>query len=469
MGHPLPPGQLPLSGELAWFLVAIPDDPILRQAALAAYTNLGKYWVWGADAIEWDKSSEVAQLFNEAIAETLRAWEMSLLDQLVANTDNVETLLQLLIDRPCCDYPAIDYIPGGDTVVGVDDTTESTSTTDRDTDTYPAGMTEGQFDTFLCEAAERYVDQLLNWPTKMLGAGQIGMTALLSALILSVAGAFISIGLTAVSIISLSALITWVTRIQAIGELILAGSEDEPSFIETALATRRSDLICAIYCGPTADAAAATVRAIIDEELSPAWADVMGWWPYESTLARVYNYQVDAGGFGGGGGFDCSLCDCDPTPETANFELGEFWVAPVAGVTITQLSPHKVRYQYSNATPVRIQAVARAGMQTKLCATAPSGTLATEIRFSGSWTRGDSIPSYDSKKAATAVTACPYNRQTGGTSIVTGTFLPGAIDITISNSQSTSATYPTYVQTALLDNYATSVDITIELVSMVQT
>jgi hypothetical protein len=104
--------------SFAYFLVAIPDDPIYRQAIKGWYSELGQPHMWGLEKVT-SGSFVAAQAWLRAIDETWRLLEMGWPDLLLGYIDGVESLLAEIRDKEtyaltCCnDNYTFAPIPGG--------------------------------------------------------------------------------------------------------------------------------------------------------------------------------------------------------------------------------------------------------------------------------------------------------------------------------------------------------------------
>lgn len=287
MGYLLPDGELPASGQLSWFLVAVPDSPELKRAAMGAYTDLGKFWKWGAEGTS-DKSNQTADLFNEAISETLRGIEMGFPDILLAYIDEIEDLLRA---GGVGGGGSIESLPGVDSILSFDDTLIETSTTDQSTGTYPDAMPASEFETYLCAASVSFVDELIDFPDGVLIAAASGLIALLGYLVVSITSGWILLPAGALALLTPGGLIALWREANSLYTAVLDGSETTASNASIQLAAVRDDLICAIYTANTATAAAAAVSAIINSTLSAGWEALFALYPLESTIAKIFNHE----------------------------------------------------------------------------------------------------------------------------------------------------------------------------------
>lgn len=291
MGHPLPTGQLPASGELAWFLVAVPDNRQFIQAALAAYSKLGSFWVWGAEGPAAPQSNDAADLFNEAINATLEAWEQNMLQQLIDAVDQVEPKLDALI--ACCD-PAggafqIPSVPPPATVgnitiwpIGNSDTmppdvADIVSPVGGVSSSYPAipdydssgTIGETEFFDYRCAGATFVLDTIINllrWSAK--AKRLVGDVAdILSDLAFHIAGHFASgtpLG-NILTILDMTGAATWPTLLNAATATNLETAANQ---VEAVKNTIRQELAC----GASAAGALTILQAALQNTITDAAA-----------------------------------------------------------------------------------------------------------------------------------------------------------------------------------------------------
>lgn len=301
----------PYTEELRWFLVAVPDRDEYVRAALGAYTRFSKWYVWERTG---DNSGALAaDAWDEAIHETLRAWEMSLLDTLLANTDEVETLLRELIALQCCagsGPTAEDFYPDGIQIAPNDDQVDTTgSDVVRDTGTPPGSFVDwASYDTAFCAEVTAFVDEtlpfILNIAEEFFDVVQ---TVAFPVVIAAAAAIAAAMGI-AVPAFFLSA-----TQIASAIELIRGLLTDGDTVFDTyaaEIAAARQTLICSIYAEDTAEAAAAAFRTELAVASPKGYDWIRSTAPLDFLIRRLFNADTDAdnsGGFGGPGG-DCA-CD----------------------------------------------------------------------------------------------------------------------------------------------------------------
>lgn len=285
MPFPLPPAQ-PFSEGLRWFLVAVPEDTEFVRAALGAYTELAHAWQWGAEGRETG-SDEAARLFQVALDETMRAWEMGLLDDIVDSIDEVEELLAALGTVGgyiCCD----DVSATGDIVTT--DVVPNEGPVPDYGDTTPADWDE--WHEFLCNAAHMYVDARIVQAVELsnlLKAGTVIIGAVASILSL---GAAVGLILT----IKYAAATAVTAGLAGAGSLDLDNAASE-------LEAARDDIVCAVMNGTS------LAVAIEDAVSSLSWNLLFRWIDYDSHRAQLYNGD-------GIPAISRTDCNCDPPSET---------------------------------------------------------------------------------------------------------------------------------------------------------
>jgi len=110
VGFPLPAN--PDVTELAYYLVAIPDDPIYKRAVIGHFGELGNARVWGEEGISSD-SFIAAQSWLRALNETWELLEMGWPQQILAAIDQVEELLEAIGQIGDLVGPSVGCCPDG--------------------------------------------------------------------------------------------------------------------------------------------------------------------------------------------------------------------------------------------------------------------------------------------------------------------------------------------------------------------
>jgi len=377
MPYPLPDGGPPYTADLRWFLVAVPDDVAFVRAAMGAYTELTKYFMWGHEGKEPGRN-EAAQVWEAAVAATLEALEMGFPDILLGHIDEVETLLQFIVDKNvCCPATGIEDVvtdwqdvvgdvidtSGGDVVVGVGDP--------------PPGAADWtQFQSKLCDGASKYADGLI----AMVDNFAI-IQGLLSGLTLATLGAFIASFLPILGVSVVAAGVV-VTALGLLGKLDELQDLVEPvsgwDAMRTALTDARQDIICAIITSDTAAQAAARVQAIVEGIDSNIWAWIRFFTIPTIVMQRIFNMESDAaGGYGGG----CGTCD---TILPGNWVLFDTF-APTGQDYTTVLGDYSAEMVRATFSQVSNQQSFRTQWQLADCAsaTAEVAEISVTIRIFG--------------------------------------------------------------------------------------
>lgn len=299
MGYKLPNDVGAIDG-VSWYLVAIPDDPVLRTAALGAYTDLAHYWKWGLEEVE-DDSYLVQQLWLEAIDETMELIEMGFPDTLLGYIDEVETLLKAIKALPpgCCPENVVYFPPDGVEDPGHDYFGPEFPDPWGD-DNEMADLEAWQ--EAVCGAAHAWVDKLVGIGAEMdalVVTGAIGMGAIAGILGL-LAGAGIILPLAYGFIAS----ITTGIIAAATSELFGDASDD--------IETNRTDLVCKILmfdASDLADEVEATVSSL-------AWSLFFSHIDWESGINVIQTgehngeYLVHD---------PLDTCDCQPPEEASGY------------------------------------------------------------------------------------------------------------------------------------------------------
>lgn len=312
MGYDLPEDVGAVTG-VRWFLVAVPDDPAYTRAALGAYTDLGHYWKWGLEGPVPVESDLAAQQWLDAIAETMEALEMGFPDILLGHIDGVETLLQSLLDKPCCEGGDVyDIVTDPDGVIQpLPDETGGDIV--RDEGDPPGGIVDWPtYDQRLCEAAARFADSLPGWITALEAMSiivSLGLVAAAAYLIAGLAAAGISVAV-ATGAMGLLEAVEWLEDLR---DLFNLGPSWQDARDELELQDTKDAIICAILLSDTPAAAEAAIDAALASE-APAAYDAIKTLPLRFMMNKIFNMETDAGGFGG---YTCPECEEPPT--------GLFW------------------------------------------------------------------------------------------------------------------------------------------------
>jgi len=311
MPYPLPDEGPPYTADLRWFLVAVPDDTAFVRAAMGAYTELTKYWMWGHEGKEPGRN-EAAQVWEAAVAATLEALEMGFPDVLLGHIDDVETLLQGLIDKPCCiDASGIEGLyPGWESIVGGPDEIDNTGyDIVADIGSPPTGAADWtEWHSKLCEAAQKYADGLprvINLAETVQGIIQ-GLTIAAVGALIATATTLVGIPIVVLGIAT--TVLDLLERLESLRELAgLANPWDE---MREALDNARQDIVCAIITADTPLQASQQVQGAIIAAHPSAWDWIRLLTFPGNAMQRIFNMQSDvAGGFYG----PCGTCG-DPVP-----------------------------------------------------------------------------------------------------------------------------------------------------------
>lgn len=318
MPHPIPASPATIEGW-RYFLVAIPDDDVAVSAAWAIYSELMNNWAWGLEGPE-ENSPLMAQIWADALFETIRIRTMGFPDLVLTYIDQIETYLQQLIanqvqddyqvvlDQLCCANgvvaPAEDTT-GEDVVVGTGD---------------PPGEIADwpTYQTLLCSSAEKFVDSLPGWVTILEGLSLLTNVGLAAA-IAGLAGGLVAAGIAATAVLGVIQALQFLEDLRDLFDL--GPSWDDA---RTVLNTQsvKDDLICAIVLSTTAAQAETAIDAVL---LGTDAYDPVHLLPLRFMMNKIFNAEADAGGYGSG--CNCSYCfDEEATLGTANEGLG-FWTA----------------------------------------------------------------------------------------------------------------------------------------------
>lgn len=301
-----PPQQDAFTDILRWFLVAVPDKPEYIRAAEGAYTELTKYWMWDGEVGD---ANAAADSWDEAVDETLRALEMGFPDTLLGHIDEVETLLRQIAGSNdtvvCCPD-----VPGADTLVSDVPANLETSTTDVAGGTFPDGMTQSEFETYLCNAATAYVDKLIELPDDAVEIFQTGFATVVTLIVVFTTGAYIGIAGAIAGVVTVTTILNAIGILEDIIKGITDGTEDNPTVPSQEMLDAKQSLVCAItQANDAASAASALRNAIGDAVTSIGWTNLLLLWPHETLLAKVFNGDTTEA--------PAAVCNCaDPVSFT---------------------------------------------------------------------------------------------------------------------------------------------------------
>lgn len=265
MGFPIPAD--PDVTDLAYYLVAIPDDPVYKRAVIGHFGELGRVGAWGEEGIS-PGSYLASQSWLRAIMETWRLLDMGWPDLILAAIDEVEELLAVVQQVPqfqntCCgNNQSFTSPPGG-----------ATSTDPVPQAVIDAGYATGSSDYEGYTAYKCMVAHLLinNFESKLVDLGPI-ITA--GAVILSILVAFFAAGtgLTGVIIagltVGVSELLGLIDALKDLGAPGVVALADD-------MESNRDELVCAIMGGDGVTGSIASYKAKVDDLFSDAAAFII--------------------------------------------------------------------------------------------------------------------------------------------------------------------------------------------------
>lgn len=262
-----PPVDVESVEGLAYFFVAVPNDPAYITAAWGAYTQLADVWNWGLEKVD-QLAPEIRQQWLTAISETLEAHEMGFPTTLLNYIDEIETLLQELKGVQGCCPDNVTYLPGPTVgnpnnyeYGGTHPTTwgESTDTTSQE-----------DYDEVVCGAAHDYVDYLVS--TAVTLDSLVQNKLLVVAAIATLLGALATGGLSLLIEVGLAG---------AIFTAIVGGwSASLFTTASTAIENARATIVCAIISGVGQDVEDA-IEAVISASAYNLW---FKWIDYQSAI-----------------------------------------------------------------------------------------------------------------------------------------------------------------------------------------
>lgn len=269
MPHPIPANPASIEGW-RYYLVAIPDDDVAVSAAWAIYSELMNNWAWGLEGLEAN-SPVMAQVWADALFETIRIRTMGFPDNLLGYIDEVESLLTAIRDAQnlwsgCCENLSVSA--GGVTTEIAPDVGDPPAT-------WGDGETVADWSDWkqlMCGAADVYVDHLVRQAEQihtLLAVGAIGIGIVGGILgLLSGAGIILAIAYGSAASVT-GGLASY------IGSTLFNTASDD---IEDA----REDIRCAALFGPSSLAAA--VQAAVS---ATVWDVFFKWVDYDSTWATL--------------------------------------------------------------------------------------------------------------------------------------------------------------------------------------
>lgn len=298
------------------YLVVVPR--VFASLVLAIQERLhwrATYRIDGYDYADWDELQAIIDTGLAGLTDGI------MLQELLDNTDGLETLLTQILEKPCCDTSTVteiitdgDGIPippgdeGDDFEVGVGD---APAGTDWAT-TYPPE---------LCANAQAFVDSLDNWVLGVQTARDLvigGVMAVAAAAVAVVASQLVAVGLVTTTVAgALGAGIRVVQAIAAIRDLFtLDESEYTAAIAELAQQSVKDELVCAIIGANTPAAAEMALDAAMVEH-APNASSFVSALPLRFFLASAMRLELDGSGYAG-----CP--DCDEPPVASGLRLGDY-------------------------------------------------------------------------------------------------------------------------------------------------
>jgi len=321
MPFPLPDEGPPYTADLRWFLVAVPDDTAFVRAALGAYTEFTKYWVWGKEGKEAGRN-EAAQVWEGAIAATLEALEMGFPDILLGYIDGVEGLLQQLILKDVC---CGSEVPGGGLPL--------TDYSYADSDDVPANVIAAGYATgvddatgmaaYKCMISHLYVQNVaakLNEYAKYFdNAGDLtlsvaGVAAIAAALFIGAAiTGFIALPLIGIEmLLGIGAAAGIFGALGELGESALQDAANE-------LVANADDYVCAIYLEDGPAAGYDAFSALVAANMSAAMASLIDLIAGLQDLAALYTGRYADSDIAG----ELAAADYDPADFSCSCVVAE--------------------------------------------------------------------------------------------------------------------------------------------------
>ena len=319
MGYPAPVDVGAVSGN-AWILVAIPDDPAYRTAALGAYSDLANVWLWGEDAIHPDAAT-IRQQWLNAIDETIEALEMGFPATLIAAVDGIETLLSQILAKQGCCPDNVSYLP----VSPIGNPNGYTYTSGPHPSTWGESTPVADLPTYqdlICGSSHSYVDILVSLSVDLDTFVQSNLITL--GAVVTILGALATGGLSTIVQAALAATV--------FTTIVDSWTTDLFSDAAAAIESARSDIICAIFSGN-----GTTLSDVIEATVSTsAWLLLYKWIDYQSAINVMLTGELDGQYMEPRTG---ETCNCSDTP--AGYTLVPFTsyttLNPVNGGTATHL------------------------------------------------------------------------------------------------------------------------------------
>lgn len=311
MPHPIPANPASIEGW-RYYLVAIPDDDVAVSAAWAIYSELINGWAWGLEGREAN-SDIMAQVWADALFETIRIRTMGFPDDVLTHIDGVESLLTQLLgamsSQGCCPETGPPVVSGIDTEI--DDVPTVIQTNYGTGNDWPT-VREDYFCPALSALWDGLEDNVFDPLSDLLAIGGLGIAALTSiyaswAGIMGVVLAGIELG----------------TAIGLLKDLLTSGAGLVFGDYATALADSKASVVCNAIEGTTPQDMQSRMHTAIDNSSLNSLA--------KATAKVYFSEQVFENIFAGedGNGNDVQATgtcpDCQGETPTAIQEI-EFTV-----------------------------------------------------------------------------------------------------------------------------------------------
>jgi hypothetical protein len=259
------------------------------------------YRIAGYDFSDWDELQTIVDLGLGGLTDTVR------LSDLLTLVDDIEPLLQLLLDKPCC-TDALDGLeeiyPEGLDLVGDElDTTGEDIV--ADTGDPPAGAADWtEWHSKLCDAAAKYADglpQIIDYAEILQSIVQ-GLT--LAALAALLASFMPLLGLAAATV---GVVITGLDLLAKLGEIrVELGNIEEWENIKQDIIDARQEIICAIITASTPGEASSNVQAALEAANPTGWSIIRMLTFPGNAMRHLFNMgSTVVGGYGSG----CGSCE----------------------------------------------------------------------------------------------------------------------------------------------------------------
>lgn len=286
-----------------------PDEPILfclprrfQQLLLSDIDRLtweATFREYGYDFADWDDLQTTVELGTAQLLGGVP------LDEIIQYIDDVETLLQEIRDRPCCDDGTFIFDqtqdPGGIIQTEQDDTGTDVVVYQ---DEPPGELPDWDaYESHLCDAATKFAEGLPKLMDILASVSELTNIALALS-VTFLLSAFAGLGLVGTAI---AGALSTTLSLSFLDNLRSILGQNEPFAAEKAeleAATLQNAVVCAIVTSATASEAYGKVSAALTEH-APNAAPYAQWFPLQFALNKVFNADSDAaGGFGGG----CANC-----------------------------------------------------------------------------------------------------------------------------------------------------------------